>query len=315
MSSQWKREEKHSSWDKKLSWITDWESTQIPQWNGIYYNLFRWLWTAFSRTGLLFRSEKCNHIQQFGNHFHLICRCCDKPSRAPCSWKHHSPPWLWGCSSCTSSTPAGWCMASCTLNLATAPKVTNASCPFWLGTLNYRFIQSSGCFWLLWARVQMFLISGSLCPVEYLHCSAAQRRGRTHPDPQRRPIWCEQQAWEVWLFIISNYCEIETVFKVNIQLTSKFDACYYLFTPVISEFCLCSSRVVNVSLPKKTRNNGTLYAMIFVHQAGVNPWQDQRKVHSVAHLTTYMVPKPPEISLISREDQTMVVLILRRTVY
>ncbi|TNM92747.1 lipid scramblase CLPTM1L [Takifugu flavidus] len=64
-------------------------------------------------------------------------------------------------------------------------------------------------------------------------------------------------------------------------------------------------RVVNVSLPKKTRNNGTLYAMIFVHQAGVNPWQDQRKVHSVAHLTTYMVPKPPEISLISREDQTM----------
>uniref|UniRef100_H3CUW6 Lipid scramblase CLPTM1L n=1 Tax=Tetraodon nigroviridis TaxID=99883 RepID=H3CUW6_TETNG len=65
-------------------------------------------------------------------------------------------------------------------------------------------------------------------------------------------------------------------------------------------------RVVNVSLPKKTRNNGTLYAIIFVHQSGVNPWQDPRKVHSVAHLTTYMVPKPPEISLISREDQTMV---------
>lgn len=108
---------------------------------------------------------------------------------------------------------------------------------------------------------------------------------------------------------------METVFKINIQLTSKFDTCY-LFTPVISEFCLLfSSRVVNVSLPKKTRNNGTLYAMIFVHQAGINPWQDQRKVHSVAHLTTYMVPKPPEISLISREDQTMVVLVLRRTVY
>lgn len=68
--------------------------------------------------------------------------------------------------------------------------------------------------------------------------------------------------------------------------------------------------MINVSLPKKTRNNGTLYAIIFVHQAGVNPWQDPRKVHSVAHLTTYMVPKPPEISLISREDQTMVVLVL-----
>uniref|UniRef100_A0A7N8YE84 Lipid scramblase CLPTM1L n=1 Tax=Mastacembelus armatus TaxID=205130 RepID=A0A7N8YE84_9TELE len=65
-----------------------------------------------------------------------------------------------------------------------------------------------------------------------------------------------------------------------------------------------SYRIVNVSLPKKTRNNGTLYALIFVHQAGVSPWQDPRQIHLVAQLTTYMVPKPPEISLISGEDQT-----------
>ncbi|XP_077405689.1 lipid scramblase CLPTM1L [Vanacampus margaritifer] len=63
-------------------------------------------------------------------------------------------------------------------------------------------------------------------------------------------------------------------------------------------------RTVNVSLPKKTRNNGTLYALVFVHQAGVTPWQDPRQVHLAAQLTAYMVPKPPEISLISREDQT-----------
>ncbi|KAM9386087.1 LOW QUALITY PROTEIN: lipid scramblase CLPTM1L-like [Pholidichthys leucotaenia] len=63
-------------------------------------------------------------------------------------------------------------------------------------------------------------------------------------------------------------------------------------------------RIVNVSLPKKTRNNGTLYALIFVHQSGVTPWQDPHRVHFVAQLTTYMVPKPPEISLISGEDQT-----------
>uniref|UniRef100_A0A672HND6 Lipid scramblase CLPTM1L n=1 Tax=Salarias fasciatus TaxID=181472 RepID=A0A672HND6_SALFA len=62
-------------------------------------------------------------------------------------------------------------------------------------------------------------------------------------------------------------------------------------------------RTVNVSLPKKTRNNGTLYALIFVHQAGLSPWQDPRQVHLVAQLTTYMIPKPPEISLISGEDQ------------
>uniref|UniRef100_A0A667X030 Lipid scramblase CLPTM1L n=1 Tax=Myripristis murdjan TaxID=586833 RepID=A0A667X030_9TELE len=66
-------------------------------------------------------------------------------------------------------------------------------------------------------------------------------------------------------------------------------------------------RTVNVSLPKKTRNNGTLYALIFVHQAGVTPWQDPRQVHLVAQLTTYMVPKPPEISLIAGDDQTQVI--------
>lgn len=63
-------------------------------------------------------------------------------------------------------------------------------------------------------------------------------------------------------------------------------------------------RLINVSIPKKTRNNGTLYALIFIHQSGVNPWQDHKQVHMVAHLTTYMVPKPPEISLIAGEDQT-----------
>lgn len=217
------KEEKHSSWDRKLPWITmTWMIENLRRYPNEMASVIIFLddcglHIVQSRTELLFSSEKCNHIQQFGNHFHLICRCCDEPTWAPCSWKRHSPPWLWGCSSCTSSTPAGWCMASCTLNLATAPKVTNASCLFWRGTLNYRFIHSlSGCFWLLLARVQMFLISGSLCPVEYLHCSAAQRRGRTHPYPQRRPIWCEQQVREVWLFIIYNYGKIETIFKINI---------------------------------------------------------------------------------------------------
>ncbi|XP_060948171.1 lipid scramblase CLPTM1L [Limanda limanda] len=64
-------------------------------------------------------------------------------------------------------------------------------------------------------------------------------------------------------------------------------------------------RIVNVSVPKKTRNNGTLFALIFVHQAGITPWQDPRQVHLVAQLTTYMIPRPPEISLISGQDQTL----------
>ncbi|XP_076865983.1 lipid scramblase CLPTM1L [Brachyhypopomus gauderio] len=62
-------------------------------------------------------------------------------------------------------------------------------------------------------------------------------------------------------------------------------------------------RLINVSLPKKTRRNGTLYAIVFLHQAGVLPWQDPRQVHLVTQLTTYMLPKPPEVSLIKGQDE------------
>uniref|UniRef100_A0A8C4XBF7 Lipid scramblase CLPTM1L n=1 Tax=Erpetoichthys calabaricus TaxID=27687 RepID=A0A8C4XBF7_ERPCA len=63
-------------------------------------------------------------------------------------------------------------------------------------------------------------------------------------------------------------------------------------------------RNINVSLPKKTRNNGTLFTYVFVHHAGVLPWKDSKQVHIVTQLTTYMVPKPQEINLISGEETT-----------
>lgn len=46
--------------------------------------------------------------------------------------------------------------------------------------------------------------------------------------------------------------------------------------------------------------------MVFIHQAGVSPWQDQRQVHQVTQLTTYMLPKPQEVSLITGEDEQKV---------
>ncbi|XP_048224540.1 cleft lip and palate transmembrane protein 1-like protein [Perognathus longimembris pacificus] len=61
-------------------------------------------------------------------------------------------------------------------------------------------------------------------------------------------------------------------------------------------------RTVNVSVPKKTRNNGTLYAYIFLHHAGVLPWHDGKQVHLVSPLTTYMIPKPEEINLLTGES-------------
>lgn len=62
---------------------------------------------------------------------------------------------------------------------------------------------------------------------------------------------------------------------------------------------LCGFRTVNVSVPKKTRNNGTLYAYVFLHHAGVLPWNDAKQVHLVSPLTTYMVPRPEEVSLLA----------------
>uniref|UniRef100_A0A4W3JYN7 Lipid scramblase CLPTM1L n=1 Tax=Callorhinchus milii TaxID=7868 RepID=A0A4W3JYN7_CALMI len=60
-------------------------------------------------------------------------------------------------------------------------------------------------------------------------------------------------------------------------------------------------RIVNISLPKKTRSNGTLYAHLFLHHVGVIPWHDSKHVYAVGHLTAYMVPKPEEINLITGE--------------
>uniref|UniRef100_H3AQB8 Lipid scramblase CLPTM1L n=1 Tax=Latimeria chalumnae TaxID=7897 RepID=H3AQB8_LATCH len=60
-----------------------------------------------------------------------------------------------------------------------------------------------------------------------------------------------------------------------------------------------SQRIINVTLPKKTRNNGTLYAYIFLHHAGVLPWHDSKQVHVVGQLTAYMIPKPEEVNLIT----------------
>lgn len=62
---------------------------------------------------------------------------------------------------------------------------------------------------------------------------------------------------------------------------------------------LCRFRTVNVSVPKKTRNNGTLYAYVFLHHAGILPWNDGKQVHLVSPLTTYMVPKPEEVNLLT----------------
>uniref|UniRef100_A0A8C5H167 Lipid scramblase CLPTM1L n=1 Tax=Gouania willdenowi TaxID=441366 RepID=A0A8C5H167_GOUWI len=67
-------------------------------------------------------------------------------------------------------------------------------------------------------------------------------------------------------------------------------------------------RLVNVSLPEETRANGTLYAVVYVHKAGVSPLEDSREVHYASQLTTYIPPaltegqKDPHKGLASKSE-------------
>ncbi|XP_043974178.1 cleft lip and palate transmembrane protein 1-like protein isoform X2 [Gambusia affinis] len=65
-------------------------------------------------------------------------------------------------------------------------------------------------------------------------------------------------------------------------------------------------RQVSISLPEETQNNGSLYAIVYVHKAGVSPLEDRREVHYAAHLTTYTTPprtKGHKASTKKRESQ------------
>uniref|UniRef100_A0A3Q1B613 Lipid scramblase CLPTM1L n=1 Tax=Amphiprion ocellaris TaxID=80972 RepID=A0A3Q1B613_AMPOC len=61
-------------------------------------------------------------------------------------------------------------------------------------------------------------------------------------------------------------------------------------------------RTVNVSLPEETRANGTLFAVVYVHKAGVSPLEDSREVHYAAQLTSYILPQHAEIPLSLTSD-------------
>ncbi|XP_057691531.1 lipid scramblase CLPTM1L-like isoform X4 [Corythoichthys intestinalis] len=53
-------------------------------------------------------------------------------------------------------------------------------------------------------------------------------------------------------------------------------------------------RQVNIPLPEETRANGSLYAMVYVHKAGLSPLEDSREVHHAALLTTHITPANAE---------------------
>lgn len=110
-------------------------------------------------------------------------------------------------------------------------------------------------------------------PAECLYLPHS-RQQPTGPGCENRSIWPIRSIWEVG----SPRCHHIDVRQMATRIMAD---------PVLN--CLLH-RQVNVSLPEETRANGTLYAVVYVHKAGVSPLEDNRAVHYAAQLTTYIPP-------------------------
>ncbi|MGH0144542.1 UNVERIFIED_CONTAM: hypothetical protein FKN15_003583 [Acipenser sinensis] len=145
-------------------------------------------------------------------------------------------------------------------------------------------------------------------------------RGKLQQQPQQQQEEIEEDGWEMYVVnLVAELCPGCGAYGHTLAICPTQYEELSIYTSLkaagdgnpnlilnIEDFDIHSKfeRKVNVSLPKKTRNNGTLYTYVFVHQAGVSPWHDNKEVHFVSQLTSYMVPKPQEVNLIGGEDPT-----------
>ena len=58
---------------------------------------------------------------------------------------------------------------------------------------------------------------------------------------------------------------------------------------------------MNATLPSQTRDNGSLYAHIFIHRVRDHPFDSQYVSHAVAPLTIYSLPQDESINLLSEQ--------------
>ncbi|XP_069113149.1 lipid scramblase CLPTM1L-like [Argopecten irradians] len=61
---------------------------------------------------------------------------------------------------------------------------------------------------------------------------------------------------------------------------------------------------VNVSIPLKTRRNGTLYIHVFVHPKGDDPFKSDYSVHTLVSMTTYSLPQAEFFSLLGDRNES-----------
>lgn len=58
-------------------------------------------------------------------------------------------------------------------------------------------------------------------------------------------------------------------------------------------------KTINITLPRKTRNNGTLYLHAFVVPLGKDPFNTQYQTHKFTKITTYALPQSEYFSLVT----------------
>lgn len=86
--------------------------------------------------------------------------------------------------------------------------------------------------------------------------------------------------------------KIQNINKRNSNLLWKSDS-----FSVSNQF----TESINANIPNETRNNGSLYAHIYVYQAGVSPFESEYVSHASAPLTMYSLPRDESINLLSTE--------------
>lgn len=59
---------------------------------------------------------------------------------------------------------------------------------------------------------------------------------------------------------------------------------------------------LNVSLPQQTRENGSLYAHVFVYPRGVSPFSSQYASHAIAPLTVYSLRQDESVNLLNSDE-------------
>lgn len=75
---------------------------------------------------------------------------------------------------------------------------------------------------------------------------------------------------------------------------------------MVDTYYIVFFRSVNVTLPRKTRNNGSLFVHVFVYPRGMTPYDSYFTSYDVIEQTQYALPKDDTLHLLSSDSEKKV---------